>query len=207
MYIRGNDPHEYIRKGYDIIEDLYSPRTASVNFMLEMARLRAKDNNNLDLFLGFIVAELTAYNEAAAAAKQFRRKDGAMLAVGSLSDKLKGNQRYSQQLEAMILHHILPEFQSAHGHLRAKAAWVCGQYADIDFSQEKLFSQLFERVLMGVKDAELPVRVDSVVALKEFVNANEDLDELRAILPQLLNEFFRLINPLEHLRAFLFCQV
>ncbi|KAJ6956784.1 hypothetical protein NC652_007753 [Populus alba x Populus x berolinensis] len=24
------DPHEYVRKGYDIIEDLYSPRTASI---------------------------------------------------------------------------------------------------------------------------------------------------------------------------------
>ena len=193
-----DDPHEYIRKGYDIIEDLYSPRTAAVNFMLEMARLRAKDNNNLDLFLGFVVAELTAYNEASAADKQYRRKDGAMLAVGSLSDKLKSSTRYAQQLEPMILHHVLPEFQSPHGHLRAKAAWVCGQYADIEFSQGNLFQQLFERVLMGIKDVDLPVRVDSVVALKEFVLASQDLDELRAILPQLLSEFFRLINEVDN---------
>ncbi|XP_062108744.1 importin beta-like SAD2 [Humulus lupulus] len=27
------DPHEYVRKGYDIIEDLYSPRTASMDFV------------------------------------------------------------------------------------------------------------------------------------------------------------------------------
>ena len=192
------DPHEYIRKGYDIIEDMYSPRTAAVNFMLEMARLRARDNNNLDAFLGFVVSELMRYSQAPAGAGEPRRKDGAMLAVGSLCAKLKGNAAYRAQLEPMILNHILPEFQSPHGHLRAKAAWVCGQYADIEFEHENLFKQLFERVLMGVRDPELPVRVDSVVALKEFVEASQTLDELRAILPQLLGEFFSLINEVEN---------
>ncbi|XP_071703808.1 importin beta-like SAD2 [Rutidosis leptorrhynchoides] len=30
------DPHEYVRKGYDIIEDLYSPRTAAMDFVSEL---------------------------------------------------------------------------------------------------------------------------------------------------------------------------
>ena len=34
------DPHEYIRKGYDIIEDMYSPRTGAMNFVQELMRCR-----------------------------------------------------------------------------------------------------------------------------------------------------------------------
>lgn len=77
------DPHEYVRKGYgeflfmtsicgpkmdsasltffsgfyqclsDIIEDLYSPRTASMDFVSELVRKRGKDN--LHKFIQFIV--------------------------------------------------------------------------------------------------------------------------------------------------------
>lgn len=74
------DPHEYVRKGYgkscqcihkhfptnctviaycltffvtDIIEDLYSPRTASMDFVSELVRKRGKEN--LHKFIQFIV--------------------------------------------------------------------------------------------------------------------------------------------------------
>ena len=75
------DPHEYVRKGYgkshycinietifqrialgllmashfvtDIIEDLYSPRTASMDFVSELVRKRGKEN--LQKFIQFIV--------------------------------------------------------------------------------------------------------------------------------------------------------
>lgn len=74
------DPHEYVRKGYgmflnsslsflnnpkyiffhnksigstDIIEDLYSPRTASTDFVTELVRKRGKDN--FPRFVQFIV--------------------------------------------------------------------------------------------------------------------------------------------------------
>lgn len=71
------DPHEYVRKGYgtfskkstsrlqevhftkrvhfstDIIEDLYSPRTAAMDFVSELIRKRGKEN--LQKFILFIV--------------------------------------------------------------------------------------------------------------------------------------------------------
>jgi hypothetical protein len=100
-----------------------------------------------------------------------RRMDGAMLAVGALSDILKQKvglqscqlfmppcsrltsvhmpllntagcrstamqhcstlrvyssmqDNYKKSLEGMLMTHVLPLFQSSHGHLRAKAAWV-----------------------------------------------------------------------------------
>jgi hypothetical protein len=40
----------------------------------------------------------------------------------------------------------------------------------------------------------LDARVDSVVALRTFVDAMQDLDDIRPILPHLLDELFRLMS-------------
>ena len=43
----------------DIIEDLYSPRTASMDFVTELVRKRGKDN--FPKFIQFIVGTFTRY--------------------------------------------------------------------------------------------------------------------------------------------------
>ncbi|CAF2122421.1 unnamed protein product [Brassica napus] len=190
------DSHEYVRKGYNIIEDLYSPRTASMDFVNELVKKRGKEN--LPKFVQFVVGIFRSYDEAPAEHKPYRRKDGAMLAVGALCDKLKQTDPYKSELEHMLVQHIFPEFNSPAGHLRAKAAWVAGQYAHINFSDQNNFRKALHSVVSGMRDPDLPVRVDSVFALRSFVEACKDLNEIRPILPQLLDEFFKLMNEVEN---------
>lgn len=190
------DPHEYVRKGYDIIEDLYSPRTAAMDFVSELVRKRGKEN--LQKFIQFVVEIFQRYDEAPVEYKPYRQKDGALLAIGALCDKLKQTEPYKSQLERMLVQHVFPEFSSPVGHLRAKAAWVAGQYAHINFSDQNNFRKALQSVVSGMRDPELPVRVDSVFALRSFVEACRDLNEIRPILPQLLDEFFKLMNEVEN---------
>ncbi|KAK8571534.1 hypothetical protein V6N13_047207 [Hibiscus sabdariffa] len=190
------DPHEYVRKGYDIIEDLYSPRTASMDFVSELVRKRGKEN--LPKFIQFIVGIFKRYDEAPLEYKPYRQKDGALLAVGALCDKLKQTEPYKSELEHMLMQHVFPEFRSPVGHLRAKAAWVAGQYAHVNFTDKNSFLQALHSVVSGLRDPELPVRVDSVFALRSFVEACKDLNDIRPILPQLLDEIFKLMNEVEN---------
>ncbi|GJV40278.1 importin beta-like SAD2 [Tanacetum coccineum] len=74
------DPQEYIRKGYDIIEDLYIPRTAAMDFVSELVRRGGKDN--LQKFILYIVEIFKRYEEAPSDLKPYRQKDGALLAIG-----------------------------------------------------------------------------------------------------------------------------
>nr|AAD24843.1 putative importin (nuclear transport factor) protein [Arabidopsis thaliana] len=176
------DPHEYVRKGYNIIEDLYSPRTASMDFVNELVRKRGKEN--LPKFVKFVVEIFLSYEKATVEEKPYRQKDGAMLAVGALCDKLKQTDPYKSQLELMLVQHIFPDFNSPVGHLRAKAAWVAGQYAHINFSDQNNFRKALHSVVSGLRDPDLPVRVDSVFALRSFVEA--------------CKEFFKLMNEVEN---------
>ncbi len=68
------------------------------------------------------------------------------------------------------MQYVLPTFASPAGHLRAKAAWVAGQFADIRFREQPgagallppgagaTFQSLFQRVLGLLRDPDLPVR-------------------------------------------------
>ena len=52
-----------------------------------------------------------------------------------------------------------------------QAAWVAGQYAHINFADQNNFRKALHSVVSGMRDPELPVRVDSVFALRSFVEA------------------------------------
>ena len=195
-----NDPHEFIRKGYDIIEDMYSPRTAAVNFLVELCSKRAKEN--LPVVMGFLMQILNKCQDPAVHAappheQPHAELGGALHCVGSLQEKLKSTPGYKEQLEPMLVQHVLPAFGSPHGHVRAKAAWCAGVFAEIEFKDANAFQTLFGSVVSALTDAELPVKVDAVVSLASFVEAADDISQLRPILPQLLDEFFKLMNEVE----------
>jgi hypothetical protein len=159
------DPHEYVRKGYDIIEDMYSPRTAAMSFVSELLRVRKADQ--LHGFLAFLVSVLMRCAPGTPPeSRPYAELDGALFALGSLVDVLKRTAPYNTQLEGMLISHVLPEFDNARGHLRAKAAWVAGVYADITFANAANFQALFQRVVAKLNDPDLPVRVDAVIALR-----------------------------------------
>ncbi|CAH8310505.1 unnamed protein product [Eruca vesicaria subsp. sativa] len=172
------DPHEYVRKGY--------------------VRKRGKDN--FPKFIQFIVGTFTRYLQfyQQVLRRPYRQKDGALLAVGTLCDKLRQTELYKSELESILVRHVFPEFSSPAGHLRAKAAWVTGQYANISFSDQTNFSKALHCVISGMRDPELPVWVDSVFALRSFIEACKNLDEIHPLLPQLLDEFFKLMNEVEN---------
>lgn len=60
------------------------------------------------------------YDEASIELKTYRQKDGALLAIGTLCDKLKQTEPYKSELERMLVQHVFPEFTSPVGYLRAK---------------------------------------------------------------------------------------
>jgi hypothetical protein len=66
---------------------------------------------------------LNRYDEAPADLKPYRQKDGALLAIGTLCDKLKQTDPYKSELERMLVQHVFPEFSSRVGHLRAKVEY------------------------------------------------------------------------------------
>lgn len=66
---------------------------------------------------------LIRYEDAPVEVKPYRQKDGALLAIGALCDKLKQIDPYKSELERMLAQRVFPEFNSPIGHLRAKVSF------------------------------------------------------------------------------------
>lgn len=192
------DPQEYIRKGYNIIEEMYNPRTAAMNFLHEICKVRGK--HSLDFYMEHVVRCFNAYAAAGPHpdAAVSRSMDGALLSMGTLYDVLSKKKTYRVNLEGVLMTYVLPVFGSQWGHLRAKACWVAGMFSGIKFADQRHFDVLLQRVIGALEDQELPVRMDAVVAVRPFVEALEDHAVLKPILPTLLNHFFSLMNELEN---------
>ncbi|KAL3141839.1 hypothetical protein ABBQ32_004507 [Trebouxia sp. C0010 RCD-2024] len=201
-----DDPHEYIRKGYDIIEDMYSPKTSATNFVHELCTCRAKENLAplLQLVTSTFDVFSAAQRQGTVSQEIARQTDGVLLAVGALSNVLKKKAPYKNQLEGLLLNNVMPCFDSPFGHLRAKACWVAGQYAEIEFrdggGRGPVFGSLFQKVVNAFQDPDLPVRVDAVVALRSFIDAfdTEGLQQVKPLIPQLLDVFFQLMQEVEN---------
>ncbi|GJV36948.1 importin beta-like SAD2 [Tanacetum coccineum] len=61
-----------------------------------------------------------ANKEAPIEIKPCRQKYGALLAIGTMCDKLKQTEPYKSELESMLVQHVFPEFSSRNGHIIAK---------------------------------------------------------------------------------------
>ena len=224
---RLEDPHEYVRRGYDLLEDLQSPRTAAVNLLIDVVekvsegakgKKKSRDASTyLPKVLAHVESVLSEYDKARASANAIaaadprgaqamlaplaRRKDGALIAIGSLNESLKQSDKYANALEPLLVAHVGPEFTSPFGHLRAKACWVASKFADtLDVENGNTFGALLQGVFGCLHDPDLPVRVDALVCLRHFVEAiegeNEELLMQKYVLPHLptiLNDFFQLI--------------
>lgn len=80
---------------------MYSPRTAAMNLILELASFKGKES--LQKFITFLVGIFTRYNETPVDQRSYTQKDGALLAIGSLADRLKQTSPYKDALEDMLV--------------------------------------------------------------------------------------------------------
>ena len=122
------EPHEYIRKSFDPMEDYIDPRSAVITLFLDLAKLRYK--STVPKILNFCNEVLTKYTQVQNPNdKPYREKEGVMGVLGALHEYLISKKATRNAVEPLLITHILPEFQSPHGFIRARACWVVQQFA------------------------------------------------------------------------------
>jgi len=186
------DPQEYLRRESDITDEYFTPRSSAINFLVDLVRLRGK--NHLKPIMYF-VANLLMKN---AQSPDARTKDGALLVIASLSDKLTKVKEFKDQIEPLLLAHVIPEFNSPHGFLRSKACYVFTQFWDFPFQNADTFPVGFRCVLNQLGDKELPVKIQAALNLRFLIRNEKAIEEVGKILPQLLERLLTLMNELHN---------
>ena len=114
------DPYEYVRVKFDIFEDFVSPITAAQTVLHSVCKKR-KDvlPATMKLLLDIVQSQNTTPPQ----------KDGALHMIGTMADILLKKKTYKDQLEQFLVNIVFPEFNSPHGHLRARACWMLHYFA------------------------------------------------------------------------------
>ncbi|KAI4503803.1 hypothetical protein M0802_001206 [Mischocyttarus mexicanus] len=186
-----SDPYEYIRVKFDIFEDFVSPVTAAQT-LLHSACKKRKDM--LQKTMQLCAEVLTSPNADP------RQKDGALHMVGSLADVLLKKKMYREQMDKMLVQHVFPEFNSPHGHMRARACWVLHYFSEIKFKQEQI---LIEAVRLTTNalltDCDLPVKVEAAIALQMLLCAQEKAQKyIEPLIKQITLELLDIIRDTEN---------
>eukprot|EP00735_Rhodelphis_limneticus_P003519 TRINITY_DN14999_c0_g1::TRINITY_DN14999_c0_g1_i1::g.25742::m.25742 TRINITY_DN14999_c0_g1::TRINITY_DN14999_c0_g1_i1::g.25742 ORF type:complete len:1023 (-),score=353.00,sp/F4IRR2/SAD2_ARATH/31.33/9e-160,IBN_N/PF03810.14/3.5e-13,IBN_N/PF03810.14/6.6e+02,Cse1/PF08506.5/5.1e-13,HEAT_2/PF13646.1/3.4e+03,HEAT_2/PF13646.1/3.4e+02,HEAT_2/PF13646.1/0.024,HEAT_2/PF13646.1/3.3e+02,HEAT_2/PF13646.1/1.2e+04,Xpo1/PF08389.7/0.0034,Xpo1/PF08389.7/1.2e+03,Xpo1/PF08389.7/5.7e+03,Xpo1/PF08389.7/1.2e+04,Xpo1/PF0838 len=188
------DPVEYVRKSFDIIEDFYSPRASAMNTLATLVKKHQKES--LGIYLQYIAGVLTEYSRCPPETRNYRLKDGVFISIGTLNRALLKAESFVTHMPALFEQHILPEFSSHLGFLRARACWLVGYFHDR--LPQHLFHQSLAACLGLLRDAQLPVRVQAALAVSSFIDDDKSIDLIRPLLGQLLENLFQLMDDVDN---------
>lgn len=105
--------------------------------------------------------------------------------IGSLADILLKKKEYRDQIEQMLTTYIFPEFNSPHGHLRARACWVLHNFGDIKFKNQNVLIEILRLATNALlNDKDLPVKVEAAIVLQVYLTSQQD-DAARYIESQI----------------------
>ncbi|KAJ2595848.1 Nonsense-mediated mRNA decay protein 5 [Coemansia sp. RSA 1722] len=191
-----DNPVEYVQKRIDPIDDFGSANIAASNLLIDLAVDRKKAT--LSPILAFINGVFTNYSQSPEESRDPRTKDGALAMMGVLAGTLCSRKSpiYST-LPEFLLTHVISEFNSKYGFLRARALDTYCRYSSIEFSDTQITRGIFESVLSLLNDSQLPVRVHAALALQPMIENEMVRDLLASHLPQVMQVFLNLTNEID----------
>lgn len=186
-----NDPIEYIRLKYDVYEEFFNPATAAQTLLHDAV---SKRKDVLQKAMAFVMSILLMPNLEA------RQKSGALQMVGSLSSILMAKKDYKEQIEVMLIHHVIPELANQLGYMRARACWVLHSFSEVKFKNPTNLQMIVE-VLANIlaNDKELPVRIEAAIGLQAMLTDQERAKEIvKPIIQKVIVDLLSLIRETEN---------
>lgn len=108
---------------------------------------------------------------------------------------LLAKEKYAKEIEGLLGTSVFPEFNSPIAFLRYRACWTVQAFSTVKWSDDgSHLRNLLEMVLNRLSDPALPVQIEASKALRFLIEADGAEDTLLPVLPQLLNEYFRIMN-------------
>ncbi|XP_012218774.1 importin-7 [Linepithema humile] len=185
------DPYEYIRVKFDIFEDFVSPVSAAAT-LLHTACKKRKDM--LPQTMRFCLEVLTTTGVDP------KQKDGALHMIGSLADVMLKKKDFKDQMDKVLVQYIFPEFNSPHGHLRARACWAMQYFAEIKFKTEQILINAIGLITNALlTDQDVPVKVEAAIALQMMLGAQDKAHKyIEPMIKQITLELLTIIRETEN---------
>ncbi len=183
-----NDPQEYVRRQYDFMEECHDPRVAGSQFIIMLVKKRTRDS--LTMITGAITEILNSSTCTAI------HREGALNMFGTLKRLLLSEKKFFKSIEQIMLRHVIPGLQSEHAFMRARCCWVVNKYTKLKWSDPNDQKRAVEMVCNCLMNKELPVKMESAMAISKLLDNKKVFALLKSSLPVLLEQLFGMMDDL-----------
>eukprot|EP00170_Pyropia_yezoensis_P007325 contig_29989_g7347 len=199
------DPLEYVRQQDELrSDDRYSPRLAASALLHVLASMRVKAVvlPFLARLLGQVLVPAAAAAPGSPAAASLNRlTDGALLALGSVKNRLIHAETTAGSLLVAVRDHVLPiltPMRASPPFLIARAAWLVGQFASPEWTG---FTEVYGVAALGgllasLEHPSVAVRATAAAALLPYasVEAPRVVAYLEAAVPSIVEHLLVLTD-------------
>jgi hypothetical protein len=193
-----NDPVEYVRRVHSPLEDWVDVRVAAITLLQNLGRYRYKDA--IPKFIPFIQGILNEYTqlEASGGDIDFRRKEGCLVSIASLSNLLMEKNPYKNQLESLILNHVVSGFSNPVGYMRCRVCMFMEEFHEMPWSNPAVPQGILQGLLHCLRDKALPVQTSAACTLRLYLTEESCRDLVIPLLPEIVKEYFRIMAEVEN---------
>jgi hypothetical protein len=200
LLIYEEDPQEFIRSNHSIIEEFYDVNFMAANITKEFTANRPEQV--LPVIFDFCIQTLDEYEanenkDPYNDISPFITKHGVLNVFIALDDILIRNKQLSSQLEDLMLTHVLPDFTSSVGFMRAKACQVFQHLYEIRFTSLDNLSAILEGIVNCLSDEDLPVRVEASSALGYILKLKQAKEIIQPFLGDIIQQYIAIMGEVE----------
>lgn len=189
------DPPEYLHRKLNFYEEVTAPDVAATNFLVSLTKSRKKQTFTI---LNFVNGIVNIYESAPDDQKDARQKEGALRMIGTLASVILGKKSpIADQVEFFFVRHVLPEFRSPHGFLRARACDTLGKFEQLEFKDPHNLMMIYRNILESMADPDLPVRVEAALALQPLIRHEVIRASMQQNIGQIMQQLLKLANEVD----------
>ncbi|EHY53358.1 Nonsense-mediated mRNA decay protein 5 [Exophiala dermatitidis] len=190
-----DNPPDYLHRKLNLFEEVSAPDMAATSFLIALTKSRKQQTY---VILSYVNEVVTRYESAPDDQKNPREKEGALRMIGSLAPVILGKKSpIADQVEYFFVRHVLPEFRSPHGFLRARACETMEKFEQLDFKDQNNLMIIYRNILESMADPELPVRVMASLALQPLIRHDAVRLAMQANIPQIMHQLLKLMNEVD----------
>lgn len=196
LEIYEEDPQEYINLCFDITGDYDNAESAALGFIATALHKRRK--TCLKPIINLIQTELTQLQQQSPeeTLDAARKKEGLLRILGNISGYLPKD----ESIEPMLSSLVIPNLNSKHDFLKARAIEVCSQFSDVTFTNPQTLSSLVHGILQNFNapDVSLPVQFNSALAIQAFIPVEEFKQMLSTIVLPTMSKLLEMSNEIDN---------
>jgi hypothetical protein len=105
---------------------------------------------------------------------------------------------YKNQLETLILNHVVSGFNNPVGYMRCRVCMFMEEFHEMQWSNAAVPQGILQGLLHCLRDKALPVQTSAACTLRLYLTGESCRDLVIPLLPEIVKEYFRIMAEVEN---------